>query len=54
MTDIPQSGETLRANNSFENLGGKGINTAVATQRLGGNVSLMGYTGDDKYSDEIV
>ncbi len=46
-----QNGETLRADSIFCELGGKGINQAVAASRMGAKVSFLGAVGDD-CSDE--
>lgn len=42
-----QNGETLRADSIFCELGGKGINQAVAAARMGTEVSFLGAVGDD-------
>ncbi len=42
-----QKGETLRADSIFTELGGKGINQAVAAARMGAEVSFLGAAGDD-------
>lgn len=42
-----KEGETLSADSLFEELGGKGVNQAIAAARLGGEVSFLAATGDD-------
>jgi len=46
---LPKPGETLHGNNYAIGLGGKGCNQAVAVRRLGGDVHLIGQTGDDEF-----
>lgn len=41
-------GETLSAESLFEEMGGKGINQAIAASRLGGEVSFLAAVGDDE------
>lgn len=43
-----ENGETLVANSVFEEIGGKGINQAVAAKRMGAEVSFLAAIGDDK------
>lgn len=43
-----QKGETLIADSVFEEVGGKGINQAVAASRMGAEVSFLAAIGDDK------
>lgn len=42
-----EKGETLTADAVFEEIGGKGINQAVAAARMGAKVSFLGAVGDD-------
>ena len=42
-----QKGETLVADGVFEEIGGKGINQAVAAARMGARVSFLGAVGND-------
>ena len=42
-----QSGQTVVANDTFEEIGGKGINQAVAAARMGAEVSFLAAVGDD-------
>lgn len=43
-----QNGETLMAENTFEEIGGKGLNQAVAAVRMGAEVSFLAAIGDDE------
>lgn len=43
-----EKGETLNAHNVYEEIGGKGINQAVACAKMGAEVSFLGAIGDDK------
>ena len=42
-----EKGETLCAHTVYEEIGGKGINQAVACAKAGGAVSFLGAIGDD-------
>lgn len=42
-----ENGETLVADSVFEEIGGKGINQAVACAQMGAKVSFLGAIGDD-------
>lgn len=42
-----ENGETLVADSLFEEIGGKGINQAVAAARMGAEVSFLAAVGDD-------
>lgn len=42
-----QNGETLKADSIYTELGGKGINQAIAAARMGADVSFLGAVGDD-------
>ena len=42
-----ESGETIAADSVFEEIGGKGINQAVAAARMGAEVSFLAAIGDD-------
>ena len=42
-----QSGETVVAKDCFEEIGGKGINQAIAAARMGAEVSFLAAIGDD-------
>ncbi len=45
-------GETLSANSVFEEMGGKGINQALAAARMAAEVSFLAAVGEDCYADE--
>ena len=42
-----ESGQTVVAKDTFEEIGGKGINQAVAAARMGADVSFLAAIGDD-------
>lgn len=42
-----EKGETVNANSVYEEIGGKGINQAVACAKMGAEVSFLGAIGDD-------
>lgn len=42
-----QPGETLAAKGCFQEIGGKGINQAIAAARMGASVSFLGAVGED-------
>lgn len=42
-----EAGETLTADSIFEEIGGKGINQAIAAKRMGADVSFLCAVGDD-------
>ena len=42
-----EKGETINAHNVYEEIGGKGINQAVACAKMGAAVSFLGAVGDD-------
>lgn len=43
-----ESGETIVADSVYEEIGGKGINQAVAATRMGAEVSFLAAVGDDR------
>lgn len=43
-----EKGETIVADSVFEEIGGKGINQAIAAARMGANVSFLAAVGDDQ------
>lgn len=47
-----ESGETVIADSIFEEVGGKGINQAIAASRMGANVLFLTAVGDDKNGDK--
>lgn len=46
-----ESGQTLIANGTFQEIGGKGSNQAVAAARMGAQVSFLAAVGDDSAGD---
>ena len=51
---LPVAGQTLSATDFFEVPGGKGANQAVAAQRAGGNVTMIGGVGDDGFGSRLL
>lgn len=51
---FPRKGETLIADGIYEEIGGKGINQAIAAARMGARVSFLAATGDDPNGRECV
>lgn len=55
---LPRPGETVHGNSYLMGLGGKGANQAAASARLGGEVHLIGRTGNDVFAktarDELI
>ena len=49
-----ENGETLVADSVFEEVGGKGINQAVAAKRMGANVSFLAAIGDDENGSKCI
>jgi ribokinase len=49
---LPEPGQTVLALETYQGLGGKGANQAVAAARLGAEVSLVGAVGEDAGPDE--
>lgn len=49
-----QNGETLVAHSVFEEIGGKGINQAVAAKRMGADVSFLCAIGDDENGNKSI
>ena len=50
---LPRPGETLIAREVFTDLGGKGLNQAIAAQRAGAEVRLIAALGDDATAAKI-
>ncbi len=53
MPRIPSPGETLLGGEFKTHPGGKGANQAVAAARMGGDVYMVGCTGDDAFGREL-
>ena len=51
---IPKIGETLKGERMNYLIGGKGANQAVATCRLGDEVTMIGCVGKDTFGDKIL
>ncbi len=51
---FPAPGETILGGKFLMNPGGKGANQAVAAQRLGGDVTFIGKTGNDIFGKQAV
>ena len=49
-----ENGETLVADSVFEEIGGKGINQAVAAKRMGAEVSFLAAIGDDENGKKCI
>ena len=49
-----ENGETLVADSVFEEIGGKGINQAVAAKRMGAEVSFLCAIGDDVNGEKSI
>ena len=50
---LPSPGETVNAEDATEDLGGKGLNQAVAARRAGADVHLWAMVGDDPAGTRI-
>lgn len=51
---FPDEGETIIGQHFFTSMGGKGANQAVATSRLGANVSMVGAVGQDDFGHQLI
>jgi ribokinase len=51
---IPAPGETILGGNFFMNAGGKGANQAVASARLGGDVTFIAKIGNDLFGKQAL
>lgn len=51
---LPLPGETILGGEFFMNAGGKGANQAVASARLGGNITFICKTGDDIFGKQAI
>lgn len=49
-----ENGETLIADSIYEEIGGKGINQAVAAKRMGAEVSFLAAVGDDDNGQKCI
>jgi ribokinase len=49
-----ENGETLIADSMFEEIGGKGINQAIAAKRMGAEVSFLAAIGDDENGKKCI
>lgn len=54
VAELPQKGETLLASSFVESSGGKGANQAVAAQRLGAEVTMIGAVGKDAVGNKLI
>ncbi|MGP4079929.1 ribokinase [Pseudalkalibacillus sp. R45] len=50
----PQKGETIIGTDFSRFPGGKGANQAVSAARLGGEVTMVGMLGNDRFGDDIL
>ena len=51
MYQFPKPGETIVGKKFIQNPGGKGDNQAIASARVGGDVTFIGAVGDDNYGE---
>ena len=51
---LPVEGETVLARAVRKGIGGKGANQAIAASRLGGEVSMIGFVGNDSAGSEML
>lgn len=51
---LPMPGQTVLADSAEEVCGGKGANQAVAAARAGGQVAMVGRTGDDAFAAKLL
>ncbi len=51
---LPNMGETINGSGFMTVPGGKGANQALAAQRLGGNVKMLGSIGNDAFGKELI
>lgn len=53
VANLPREGETIFSTNTASSLGGKGLNQAVAAQRAGAHVAILGTVGADQAGTDI-
>ena len=51
MYQFPKAGETIVGKHFIQNPGGKGNNQAIASARVGGDVTFIGAVGSDNYGE---
>ncbi len=54
LDSFPQAGETVLGETFEQFPGGKGLNQAVASSRLGANVAMIGAVGNDSFGDALL
>jgi len=54
LDSFPQAGETVLGETFEQFPGGKGLNQAVASSRLGANVAMIGAVGNDPFGDALL
>ncbi|MRG88137.1 ribokinase [Salinibacillus xinjiangensis] len=54
VSNFPNKGETVLGKNFFTSFGGKGANQAIASSRLGAEVTMFGCVGDDDYGKKLI
>lgn len=51
---LPKVGETILSQKSYDSMGGKGANQAVALAKLGANVTMVGAVGNDEPGKQAI